>query len=41
MLARISEPCLIQNLVLTKRQEIAIMEKIKGAERWKTCLERI
>lgn len=41
ILARIFEPRLMQNLVLTKRQEIAVMGQIEEAEHWKTYLERV
>ncbi len=41
LIARIFEPRMVRNLVLTKRQEIAIMSVLPEEEHWKTYLEKV
>ncbi|MFD0858545.1 glutamine synthetase family protein [Roseovarius aquimarinus] len=41
LLPRIFEPRLIRNLILTKRQEIAVMGEIDEAQHWKTYLDKV
>ncbi|WP_272009338.1 glutamine synthetase family protein [Roseovarius sp. ZX-A-9] len=41
LIARIFEPKMIRNLVLTKRQEVEIMSEIPEDQHWKTYLEKV
>ena len=41
MIARIFEPGLIENYVMTKRQEVSRLEAIAPEDRWKVYLEAV
>ena len=41
VLARVFDPMLIQNLVMTKRQELALFAEMDPAEHWKIYLETV